>query len=71
MKPTHSTPRFTTSGARLNQRMLQRGLSLSILASSTGMFWLVAAFGMPISMLMECLGGKALLVGMVVTIPNS
>lgn len=68
MKPTHSTPRFTTSGARLNQRMLQRGLSLSILASSTGMFWLVAAFGMPISMLMECLGGKALLVGMVVTI---
>lgn len=38
------------------------------MASSVAMFWLVAAFGMPISMLMESLGGKALLVGMVVTI---
>ena len=68
MSPSVIPPQFSTSGARLNSRRLRRALSLSILASSSGMFWLFAAFGMPISMLMESLGGKALLVGMVVTI---
>ena len=68
MSPSVNPPQFSTSGARLNSRRLRRALSLSILASSSGMFWLFAAFGMPISMLMESLGGKALLVGMVVTI---
>jgi hypothetical protein len=46
MSPSVIRPQFSTSGARLNSRRLRRALSLSILASSSGMFWLFSDFGM-------------------------
>jgi MFS family permease len=47
---------------------LQRGLRVSIFASAFGLSWVAIAMGMPVTMLMECLGGSAVAVGMIVTI---
>jgi HEAT repeat protein len=58
----------TTEGKPIPPRRIRRGLGVSILASATGMFWVATAFGMPVTMFMECLGGSALMVGLIVTI---
>jgi MFS family permease len=52
----------------ISRNRLQNGLMVSILASASAMPWVAVAFGMPITMLMESLGGRAVVVGMIATI---
>lgn len=52
----------------ISRRHLRLGLFVSVLASATAMPWIAVAFGMPVTMLMESLGGSAVAVGLIATI---
>ncbi len=47
---------------------IKRGLKVSTFAGFLGMSWLAISMGVPLTMLMECLTGSGVLIGLVVTI---
>lgn len=52
----------------ITRRQLRLGLGISVLASACAMPWVAVALGMPLTMLMESLGGRAVMVGLIVTL---
>ncbi len=57
-----------TSGRKLTPLRLRRALALNIAVGVSGMFWVAAVMGMPLTMLMEALGASGLLIGAIITV---
>lgn len=59
---------YHLDGRIMDDREVYRGLRTSIMAGFLGMSWFAIVSGVPITMLMECLSGSGVLIGLIVTI---
>ena len=64
----HSTQKVHLDGRPMSEDEVRRGLKVSTWAGFFGMAWCAITMGVPLTMLMECLTGSGVLIGLVVTI---
>jgi MFS family permease len=58
----------TTDGRLITDRVLYRGLRINIIAGALGTAWWALTQGMPLTMFMEALGSKGVLIGAAMTV---
>lgn len=64
----HATQQVHLDGHPMSEDDIRRGLKVSTWAGFSGMAWCAISMGVPLTMLMECLTGSGVLIGLVVTI---
>jgi len=64
----HSTQKVHLDGRPMGDDEIRRGLKIGTVAGFLGMAWCAITMGVPLTMLMECLTGSGVLIGLVVTI---
>ncbi|MBA4387371.1 MAG: hypothetical protein C0404_05280 [Verrucomicrobia bacterium] len=65
---SHDSLRVDTAGRRISDLVLQRGMSINIIAGCLGTAWWAMTQGMPLTMLLEALGASGTVMGLATTI---
>lgn len=63
----YPTKKVHADGRPMSDTEIGRGLAVSTLAGFLGMPWSAITMGVPLTMLLECLTGSGLLIGLVLT----